>query len=158
MSPEIRTVVIILHFLGVFLMAAPFYSLVVVNERARFGAPPGYNTDRYLEQMITSQAIRCYAYLAVVLVTGLILTAGQEGFRWGSLINNWVLLLKWIILAALATLLFYIHLGLQPKITALLAPLKLVNPLNIIIFIVLIALAGLFSWRVFKTGVRYGWI
>ncbi|MBI2848207.1 MAG: hypothetical protein HYX83_03440, partial [Chloroflexi bacterium] len=54
MSPDVRTVVIIIHFIGVLLMAAPFYALVVVNERARFGGPPGYNTDRYMEQMITS--------------------------------------------------------------------------------------------------------
>ena len=195
MSPEIRTILIIFHFLGVFLMAAPFYSLVVVNERAKFGGPPGYNTDRYMEQMITNQAIRCFAILAVVLVTGLILTIN---FGWAALILNWVLLLKWLLLVALVSLLSYVHFGIQPKINTLLASLKqgeiladdkkpilmgyrmrrkrlagiclfmvltalilgirLINPLNGIIVLVLIALAGLFAWRVFKTGVRYGWI
>lgn len=195
MSPEIKTILIILHFIGVFLMAAPFYSLVVVNERAKFGGPPGYNTDRYMEQMITNQAIRCYAILSVVLVTGLILTIN---FGWAALIMNWVLLLKWLIFIALVSLLSYVHFGIQPKINALLAPLKqgeilpddkkpflvgyrirrkrlagtclflvltalilgikLINPLNITIVLVLIALAGLFAWRVFKTGVRYGWV
>ena len=195
MSPDFRTILIILHFLGVFLMAAPFYSLVVVNERAKFGGPPGYNTDRYMEQMITNQAMRCFAILAVVLITGLVLTIT---FGWAALIMNWVLLLKWLIFIALVSLLSYVHFGIQPKINALLAPLKqgeilpddkkpvlmgyrmrrkrlagtclflvltalilgirLINPLNIIIVLVLVALAGLFAWRVFKTGVRYGWI
>ncbi|MBI4287242.1 MAG: hypothetical protein HY671_02300 [Chloroflexi bacterium] len=198
MSPDVRTIVIIIHFLGVLLMAAPFYALVVVNERARFGAPPGYNTDRYMEQMITSQAIRCYAYLGVVLVTGLVLAAGQKGFGWGGLLANWVLLLKWVAVAALLGLLSYIHFSLQPKVNALLAQLRpgellsddrkpvlmglrtrrkrmagtclflvfsalllgvrLVSQLNWIAFVVLIALSGLFAWRVFKTGVRWGWV
>lgn len=198
MSPELKTIVVIIHFLGVLLMAAPFYALIVVNERARFGAPPGYNTDRYLEQTIGSVPIRCYAYLSVVLITGLILAAGQATFGWAALIMKWQLLLKWVILIALLSVLSYIHFGIQPKINALLAPLKLgemlpddkkpllvrfrtrrkrlagtclflvfsalllgvrlVNPLNWIVFVILIALAGLFAWRVFKTGVRWGWV
>lgn len=198
MSPEMKTIVVIIHFLGVLLMAAPFYALIVVNERARFGAPPGYNTDRYLEQTISSVPIRCYAYLSVVLITGLILAAGQATFGWGGLIANWMLLLKWLVLIALLSVLSYIHFGIQPKINTLLSPLKLgemlpedkrptlvrlrtrrkrlagtclflvfsaillgvrlLNPLHWIIFIVLVALAGLFAWRVFKTGVRWGWV
>ena len=69
MAPEIRVVVLLLHLVAMLFMAAPLYALITVNERARFAAPPNYNTDRYLENVIKNQPIRCYAYLAVILVT-----------------------------------------------------------------------------------------
>ncbi len=35
MSPEIRVVVLLLHLVAMLFMAAPLYTLIVVNERAR---------------------------------------------------------------------------------------------------------------------------
>ncbi|MBI2866364.1 MAG: hypothetical protein HYX99_03270, partial [Chloroflexi bacterium] len=36
-----------IHLFATVYMAAPLYALLTVNERARFGAPLNYHTDRY---------------------------------------------------------------------------------------------------------------
>ncbi len=74
MSAEIRAVLLLLHLVAMLFMAAPLYMLIIVNERARFNIPPGYNTDRYMENIIKKQPMRCYAYMAVILITGILLT------------------------------------------------------------------------------------
>ncbi len=111
MSPELRIIVLILHLIAMMFMAAPLYALIAVNERARFTVPPGYNTDRYLENLIKFQPIRCYAYLAVILVTGIILVWGR-GWVWA----DWALITKLVFFAVLATLLSYVHFGIQPNV------------------------------------------
>ncbi|MBI4215787.1 MAG: hypothetical protein HY687_00095 [Chloroflexi bacterium] len=123
MSPEVLAVLRLLHVAGFLFMAAPLYALVVVNERARFGGPPGYNTDRYMETIIRNQPQRCYIFLATVAATGLLLAA-YGGWSWGALLTDWVLVTKWAVLLVLLGLLTYVHLGIQPQIDALLASLK----------------------------------
>lgn len=74
MPTEVRAAMMLLHLIATLFMAAPLYALISVNERARFTVPPNYNTDRYLENMIKHQPIRCYAYLAALFITGILLT------------------------------------------------------------------------------------
>ena len=119
MSPEVRVVVLLLHLLSMMFMAAPLYMLIIVNERARFAVPPGYNTDRYLENIIKGQPIRCYAYLAVMLITGVLLTWAR-GWIW----TDWSLIIKLVAFAALTGSLSYVHFGIQPHIERLMADLK----------------------------------
>lgn len=113
---ELRPVVMLLHLVAMLFMAAPLYMLIIVNERARFAIPPSYNTDRYLENIIKGQPIRCYAYLAVILVTGILLTWAR-GWVW----TDWALIAKMVAFALLVGLLSYVHFYIQPRIERILA-------------------------------------
>lgn len=118
MLSELRSVLLLLHLVAMLFMAAPLYMLIMVNERARFSVPPGYNTDRYLENIIKSQPIRCYAYLAVILVTGVLLT-WTRGWTF-----EWTLIAKIVVFAILTSLLSYVHFNIQPRIEQVLAGCK----------------------------------
>src|SRR5574341_552313 len=84
------------------------------------GVPFQYHADRYMENIIRRGATRCFVFQGTVLATGvLMLLAGPLGI--GALWSNWVLLVKLLLLFALMGLLSYVHLGLQPRIEAMLA-------------------------------------
>ncbi|MBI2858672.1 MAG: hypothetical protein HYX90_06310 [Chloroflexi bacterium] len=119
MPDDLRVIVLLLHLIAMVFMAAPLYALIAVNERARFAVAPGYNIDRYLENLIKYQAVRCYAYMAVILVTGILLV-WSRGWAWA----DWALLSKLAAFAVLVVLLSQIHFGIQPKIEALLGKYK----------------------------------
>ncbi|MBI2860500.1 MAG: hypothetical protein HYX91_03215 [Chloroflexi bacterium] len=108
---EARMAILILHLIAMVFMAAPFYALTTVNERVRFYLPPNYNTDRYLENVIKRQPVRCYAYMAVILATGIWLV-GARGWIW----TDWALIIKLVSFALLVSLLSYIHFSIQPRI------------------------------------------
>lgn len=118
-----KSVLLVFHLVSTLFMAAPLYMLVIVNERARFGLPPGYNTDRYMENIIRRQPMRCYAYLAVVLVTGLLLLQ-SAGLGWGALISQGMVVTKVVALILLLGFLSYIHFGVQPRIETILEAVK----------------------------------
>ncbi len=118
-----RSVILAIHLVATLFMAAPLYMLIIVNERAKFGLPPGYNTDRYMENIIRRQPIRCYAYLAVILATGLLLIR-ITGIGWTSLYSNWTLAIKVVTFILLTSFLSYIHFCLQPKIETILSTVK----------------------------------
>jgi len=120
---EWRSIILVIHLISTLFMAAPLYMLIIVNERARFGLPPGYNTDRYMENIIKRQPIRCYAYLAVILITGLLLV-WITGLRWTSLFTDWTLAIKVVAFILLVSFLSYIHFGVQPKIETILSTIK----------------------------------
>ena len=110
----------VVHVLGFVFMSIPLFNLIVVNERAQLGPSFNYYADRYMENIIRRGATRCFTFQATVLVTGvLLLIAGPLGIA--ALWSNWVLAVKTLLLFALMGLLSYVHLGLQPKIEALLA-------------------------------------
>ncbi len=115
MSPEVQVVVLLLHLVAMLFMAAPLYALLAVNERGRFTVPPNYNTDRYLENILKNQPIRCYAYLVVILVTGILLT-WYKGWIW----TDWALIAKLVAFTALVWLLSYVHFTIQPHIERIL--------------------------------------
>ncbi len=192
MSPEVRVVVLLLHLVAMLFMAAPLYALLAVGERGRFTVPANYNTDRYLENILKNQPIRCYAYLAVILVTGVLLT-WYRGWIW----TDPALIIKLVVVAALISLLSYVHFKIQPHIESILegwkpgeevAPEKKAAFLawrgrrkrlaGLCLFLVLTGLvmgvrvtwrlepwvavvfvvaAVLFTWRVYRTPVRFGW-
>ena len=106
-----------LHILTVVFMAAPLYNLVVVNERVKFGKAH-IQVDRYFENLIRGNATRCYVFQATALVTGVILVG--LGGSLVSLVTNWVLLTKLIILLILTALLSVVTFALQPRIDRLL--------------------------------------
>ena len=68
---ELKALLLLLHLLSTMFMAAPFYMLIIVNERGRFGAPLGYYTDRYMENMIRNNAVRCFIFQATMAASGL---------------------------------------------------------------------------------------
>lgn len=119
MPSEVRVIILLLHLITTLFMAAPLYGLLVANERGRFPVPPGYNTDRYVENVLKSQPIRCYAYLTVILITGVLLTWAR-GWIW----TDWSLILKLVSFATLTGLLSYVHFGVQPHIERILATVK----------------------------------
>ncbi len=126
LSSEVYTVLLLLHLLAMLFMAAPLYMLIIVNERGRFDVPPGYNTDRFVENIIKNQPIRCWAYLAMILVTGVLLTV-NSGWIWGYR----PLIIKLIATSVLAGLLGYVHFGIQPHVEQIMdkiGPGEEVNP------------------------------
>ena len=184
-----------LHILTVVFMAAPLYNLVVVNERVRFGKAP-FAVDRYLENLIKSNAVRCFIFQVTAFITGILLIV-LGGQSLSVLFTNPILLAKFILLLVLSVLLSYVHLGIQPRIEALLAqvqgqeiPAEIARQIApwrarrkklaayCLFFVItlvllglqvyvrfdplmtalLLALAALFSWRVYKSPVSYGWI
>lgn len=183
-----------LHIITVVFMAAPLYNLIVVNERMVFGRAP-FAVDRYFENLIKTNALRCFVFQATAFVTGilLILLSGQ---RLSVLFTNQVLLAKFLLLLTLSVLLSYVHFGIQPRIETLLGqvqgdeiPSSIAAQLlpwrsrrkklaGVCLFFVItlvllglqvyagldlrltglfVALAALFSWRVYKTNIPYGW-
>ena len=119
MSPELRILGLLFHLLAMLFMAAPLYALLAVNERGRFAVPPNYNTDRYLENILKNQPVRCFAYLAVILITGVLLSWAR-GWIW----TDWALIIKLVAFTTLASLLSYVHFTIQPHIESILAGWK----------------------------------
>ncbi len=123
MEPKVESVYPALKFLHVIafvFMSIPLFNLIVVNERLQLGSSFNYYADRYMENIISRGATRCFTFQGTVLLTGvLMLIAGPLGIA--ALWTNCVLLAKTVVLFALMGLLSYVHLGLQPKIEALLA-------------------------------------
>jgi len=184
-----------LHILTVVFMAAPLYNLIVVNERLRFGKAP-YAVDRYFENLIKTNAIRCFVFQATAFVTGILLIP-LSGQPLSVLFTNRVLLAKFLLLIVLSILLSYVHFSVQPRIEAQLSQvqgseipgeiLQQIGPLRLrrkklagfcLFFLItlvllglqvfttfdplltgaLLLLAALFSWRVYKTPIPYGWV
>lgn len=106
------------HILTVVFMAWPLYALIAVNERGRLGSPLGDRADRYMENIIKGQTIRCYVFQLTAAVTG-VASVYFRRMGLGSVITNWVLLAKSLLVGALLLLLSYVHFNLQPKIDAL---------------------------------------
>ncbi len=102
-------------------MAAPLYGLLAANERTRFAVPPGYNTDRYLENILKNQPLRCYGYLAAILVPGILLTVNRPSFAPDPIWTNWALIAKLAAFSLIVGLLSYVHFGIQPHIERILA-------------------------------------
>ena len=111
-----------IHILGVVFMSVPLYNLIVVNERALFGAGMVYPVDRYMENLIRKSAMRCYVFQATVLVSGVVLVHLEMGLS--SFLTEWVLAGKTLLLVALMGLLSYVHFGVQPGIERLLGQVQ----------------------------------
>ncbi len=124
---EWRALLLVIHLLSTMLMAAPFYMLVIVNERALFGGPLDYRTDRYMENIIKHNAVRCFIFQGTMLASGLALT-WVSGYGWGALFTLPSLVVKWVALLVLISLLSYIHFSLQPRIEALMNQVKPDSP------------------------------
>ncbi len=183
-----------LHIITVVFMAAPLYNLIVVNERLRFGKAP-YPVDRYFENLIRTNAIRCFVFQATALVTGILLIP-LSGQPLDTLFTNRVLLAKFLLLIVLSILLSYVHFSVQPRIeaqlnqvqgaeipgevlqkvgplrlrrkrlagfclffviTLVLLGLQVFAPFSPLLTGVLLLIAALFSWHVYKTPIPYGW-
>ena len=184
-----------MHILTVVFMAAPLYNLIVVNERVRFGKAP-YVVDRYFENLIKSNAARCFVFQTTAFVTGILLIP-LSGQPLSALFTNRILLAKFVLLLGLSLLLSYVHFRIQPRIEAVLAqvqgeeiPSALAEQLlpwrsrrkklagfclffvitlvllGLQVFVrfhplltgLLLVLAAVFSWRVYKTSIPYGWV
>lgn len=185
-----------LHVMSFVFMTVPLFNLIIVNERALLGVSFNYYADRYMENIIKHGAYRCFVFQSTVLITGVLLLIFGPGIE--VLWQNWIVLVKTVLLFTLMGLLSYVHLSLQPNIESLLSnispgsnvPENLVSQLkpyrvlrkwlaticlflvitsiilglqvydryNLLLTIVLIALAGLFSLKVNKTLIRFGWI
>jgi len=116
-----------LHIISFVFMSIPLFNLIVVNERAIMGSDFVYAADRYMENIIRRGATRCYVFQTSVLVTGiLLLFLGDLGIK--ELWQNWVLLLKMLLLFVLMGLLSYVHFGLQPQIEARMAEINPDSP------------------------------
>jgi len=107
------------HLLAAVFMAAPLYALLAVNERGRFGSAIVHDLDHYMEGMIRRQPLRCFAYLGMLVATGLLLLSALGGGL-GMLTVNRTLAIHALFFLLLVGLLSYVHFALQPRIDALL--------------------------------------
>ncbi|MBI3092125.1 MAG: hypothetical protein HYY96_15805 [Candidatus Tectomicrobia bacterium] len=116
-------VVLIFHIVNVVLMAAPYYNLVVVSERSKFG-PAHVQVDRYFEQIVRGILFRCYFIQWSVLLLGLLLVGLHNNWSFQSLLTQWQLLIKeaaWVAIMVVHNLVYF---GIQPRIEALLRGLQ----------------------------------
>lgn len=120
---EWRSFVLVIHLLSTLAMAAPLYMLVIVNERAKFGAPLGYFTDRYMENIIRNNAVRCFVFQGTMAASGLALVY-LTGRSWSTLVTEPTLIVKWVALLLLVGSLSYIHFSVQPRIETLMNQVK----------------------------------
>ena len=120
---ELRAFLLVVHLLSTMLMAAPFYMLVIVNERARAGMPLGYFTDRFMENIIRNNAVRCFIFQGTMAASGLWLTYITRA-SFIPLFTDPTLIVKWVALAILVSLLSYIHFSVQPRIEILMQQVK----------------------------------
>lgn len=195
MNPA-TAIVSVFHVVGFVIMAAPMYMLIIVNERLRMG-PPDAKLDRYMENIISRNAVRCFVIQETMLVTGLLLL-WLKGYGLDALVSNFILPAKLMGLLALMGILGHVHLVLQPKINRLVdtfpeqgmpAPevlaqlrglrqqrkrlsaiclfivlaliilgLRLTMGYNMWLALLLVVLAALFAWRVYRSLVPYGWV
>ncbi len=125
---ELKAFFLVVHLLSTLMMAAPFYMLIIVNERARFGEPLGYFTDRYMENIIRNNAARCFIFQGTMLASGLGLVY-VAGRGWGGLLTYQPLVVKWVSLLIMMSLLSYVHFFLQPRIEALLSQVRPDGPI-----------------------------
>ncbi|MFQ6110481.1 MAG: hypothetical protein ACE5LX_00475, partial [Nitrospinota bacterium] len=192
----VADIVKFIHILGMVFMAAPLYSLIVVNERARFSGSMIYKVDRYMENVIKGQSLRCYVFQLTVLATGVLLVY-LIGLGLSSILFNWVLAAKTILLLLLMALLSVVHFSIQPNIenlldqveedpipqniaaristlrlkrkklasfclliliTIVILGLQVFSRFTPILTVSLVILAAIFSWRVYKSPIRFGWI
>ena len=185
-----------LHVLSFVFMTVPLFNLIVVNERALLGVSFNYYADRYMENIIKHGAYRCFVFQSTVLITGILLLVFGVGIE--VLWQNWIVLVKTVLLFTLMGLLSYVHLNLQPRIesflsdvspdsgvpddlvrqlkpyrvrrkwlatlclflviTSIILGLQVYDRYNLLLTIILIALAGIFSLKVNRTLIRFGWI
>ncbi len=108
----------LIHIISAVFMAWPLYALIVTGERARMG-PPIDRVDRYMESIVKGMTYRCYAFQAMVAVSGILMTY-RVAQMFDVFITNPLLASKSIFLLALVGLLSYVHLRIQPRIDALL--------------------------------------
>jgi uncharacterized membrane protein len=108
------------HILGFVFMSTPLFNLILVNERAVLKAPQAFLPLRYMENIISRNAKRCYVFQLTVLISGLGLVL-YTGPGLKLIFTEWVIGLKTLILFLMMGLLSYVHLGIQPKIENLLA-------------------------------------
>ena len=106
-----------MHVLSFIFMSIPLFNLIVVNERARLGTTMTYGVDRYMERLIGGMLLRCYAFQATVLASGLALVFLLKL----DLLSNWVLLTKFILLLVIIGIHNYAYFALQRPINGLLA-------------------------------------
>ena len=185
------------HIIGFVFMSVPLFNLIVVNERALMGAKFNYGADRYMENIISHGAIRCYVFQLTVFASGiLMLVCGPWHIE--ALWTNYFLLAKTSILIILTALLSVVHFHVQPKIeaclknitpetqvpdnflatikpfrvlrkrlatgclflvlTTIILGMQVYQPFPLLLNCILIGIAGLFSLRVNKTLVRFGWL
>lgn len=109
----------LLHVLTVVLMAAPFYNLIAVHERIKFGKAH-FQVDRYFENLVKGNAIRCFVFQATVLVTGL-LAIILGGYPLTIVFTNGILLLKFLLFCVLVGTLAVVHFKIQPRVEELLS-------------------------------------
>ncbi len=111
------------HVLSFVFMSIPLFNLIVVSERGRMGPGIIYPVDRFVENIIAGGAPRCFVFQSTVLATGLLLLIfGPLGIE--ALWTSWVISLKTVLLFVLVVLLSRVHLGLQPKIEALISQIE----------------------------------
>ena len=121
--PEGLGVFRLIHFAAFMFMAAPLFMLIIVNERAVFGRALDPKLDRYMENIITRNHVRCFVFQGTVLASGVGLLI-LRGYGVESLFLNWALGVKVLILLALVGLLAYISTVIQPRINSLLGQVE----------------------------------
>jgi hypothetical protein len=114
-----RNVILVLHLSAMVLMAAPYYNLVIVGERGRFGKAH-VDVDRYFERLVKGILFRCYFVQWAVLVLGGLLLLSR-GLPLSTAVTNGPLLVKLLAWSAIMAIHNIVYFVIQPRIDSLLA-------------------------------------
>lgn len=104
------------------LMAAPYYNLVIVGERERFGRTH-VQVDQYFERLVRGVLFRCYfVQWAVLILGGWLLVA--RGLPLTTAVTNGSLLVKLLAWTAIMVIHNIVYFAIQPRIDRLLASVE----------------------------------
>lgn len=118
---QLFDLVLVLHIVTVVLMAAPYYNLVVVSERAKLGTSH-IDADRLMERIIKGILWRCYFVQWTALILGLVLVLEHPALEFGDLLSNLRLVVKlgaWVLIMGIHNWIYFL---LQPGIDRVFGP------------------------------------
>lgn len=116
----LSSILLTIHILAIVLLAAPFYALMTVNQRALWSQSFNYHTDSYMEDIIRASLSRCCIYNWTAMLSGLALIVVTKGSLF-VVFASWLLAVKILLLLTNMGMRGYARHIIQPKIDELLS-------------------------------------
>jgi uncharacterized membrane protein len=120
MENIIVKLLLFLHILGfIGLVGGPLYLIRVPNQRAKLGVGFTFWVDKFMENILRVQPSRCFWYMMLLIVTGVLLGAVEWG--WDGLAELLVgpLGIKLVLVLAILFIILYGWTNVAPRIEAI---------------------------------------
>ncbi|RJQ31842.1 MAG: hypothetical protein C4562_05225 [Actinobacteria bacterium] len=121
MEQLLLTVNMIVHlFVTVAFIGGPFYMLLVTGNRKKMGPDFDYPMDRYLENIIEGQPLRCFIYLFLLVLTGFFFPAihylFQGSFKELTTLALYAIVIKHFLILIAFSVMLYMYFGPATKV------------------------------------------